>query len=188
MFGRVRMRLLFTVVVASALSVMVMSTSASAYRWTGMKWPSTSVKYVLSASLTSSEKSYVNRGAKTWNDAPTSWTLSPTTSDGVYSTFSKTDFSYHDWADIPGVTLVSDTNGVITKCRSYINTDYAWNNDGVTSKTQRKCDYATVILHEFGHWITLDEDTCHSSAAMWPNWITKQSLTTTDKNGLDHVY
>lgn len=180
----------FILVDAAVVAALFMAvpTPAHAFIYAGKKWPSTTVRYIQSAALTTAEKSYVTACATAWNNGPSAWTLTATTSSGVYNTYSKTDFSYQGWPDIPGITTVTASNGVVSKCQSYFNTDFSWNNSGVMDKTARKCDYKTVILHEFGHWIVLKEDSCHTGAVMWPNWTAKQSLTTTDKNGLDYVY
>ncbi len=162
--------------------------SASAYVYSGNKWATTSVKYFLSASLSSTEKSCVTACGTIWNNGPSAWTLTNSNTSGVYNGWSKTSFSYHSWPDVPGMTARRMSGSTIVENDSWINTDFSWNNSGVMDKAARNCDYKTVMLHEFGHWIRLLEDTCHSSAVMWPNWTTKQALTQTDKDGLDYVY
>ncbi|MDP3630248.1 MAG: hypothetical protein Q8S43_04755 [Actinomycetota bacterium] len=182
-----RIRIVATMLCGVVLALGV-PVSASAYVWTGYKWPSTSVKYFTSAVLTTTEKSYVTACATVWNNGPSAWTLTNSNTSGVYNGWSKTSFKAVGYPDIPGITDVKRSGTTVTECDSFYNTDFSWNNSGVMDKAARKCDYKTVILHEFGHWIVLNEDTCHSTAVMWPNWTTKQALTTTDKNGLDYVY
>lgn len=184
--GIMRRRLYF--LFACLLLGAAMPASAQAYIYTGHKWPTTSVNYILSASLTSTEQSIVKSCATTWNNGPSAWTLTSSTSSSVYSIWSKTDFSYQGWPDVPGVTEETYSGSTTTKMRSWFNTDFTWNNSGVMDSATRKCDYKTVILHEFGHWISLSHDSRYTTAVMWPNWTTKQSLATDDKNGLDYVY
>lgn len=179
---------LTAVLLLCGLLVIGVPATASAYIYAGTKWPSTSVRYIQSAVLTSSEKSYVTACATTWNNGPSAWTLSATTSSGVYNIWSKTSFSYNGWPAVPGTTEVTSSGGTTSKCRSWFNTDFTWNNSGVMDPVAKKCDYKTIILHEFGHWITLNHDSRYTTAVMWPNWTAKQALTTDDKNGLDYVY
>ena len=174
--------------VVVCMGVFLQPDTALAYVTNGKKWPTTSVKYILSASLTSTEKSIVSSAAAVWNADAAAWTLSSTTSSGVYNIWSKTSFSSQGMGSIPGITETTTSGTSITKCRSWFNTDYSWNASGVMNQSTGACDYKTVILHEFGHWIYLGHDSAHPTAVMWPNWTKKQALTTDDRNGLNAVY
>lgn len=182
-------RLLHSLPLAALMVALATPPPAHAFVVDYSRWRSNSAYYVLSGALSSAEKSYVKSSGAVWNNAPAPFTLYTSTSSSVYSIWSKTDFSYWDWDDVPGMTWVTkDARGNILKCKSYLNTDFTWNNNGVMDIARRVCDYKTVIIHEFGHWLWLGHPNNHPEAVMWPNGVVKQALAGDDRNGIDYLY
>lgn len=180
--------LTFLIVVA----LLLVPATAQAYYYTGYKWASASVYYMMDTNLSSTAKSCIQSMATQWTNAPGNYNLVNAEPNTAYWT--KASFRANGWADMPGQTfwVANTTTKILTSVTSYLNTDYAWYNSGYMDLSNHNADYKTIALHEMGHWGRLGHPSQigqnHPEAAMEPLDRCLPSLATDDKNGIDYIY
>lgn len=83
-----------------------------------------------------------------------------------YSGFSGNNI-WEENIDSLGRTTVSPVSGTkqISKVNMIIDSRSDWQIGG-SSIPSTKYDYYTVVLHEFGHWFMLNDDSSHNSVVM----------------------
>lgn len=179
----VRFRPLVLLLLVLAL-VCLLTSSALAWSYAGMRWPGTSATYD-HAALPSSWRTRVNYAATEWNQAGAQFTLSRAAGSSNY-------WATSNLGSLPGAplarTTVSYTGSTVTRCivRYNSNASIQWSTSGEAGKY----DVQSVATHEFGHWLVLGHSE-YSSAVMWPTigtGVVKRWLSLDDVNGICAIY
>jgi hypothetical protein len=89
------------------------------------------------------------------------------------------------------LVVPNSTEGEITSGNVYLNSAYAWNLTGVMSQSQKKVDVQTILVHELGHEVYLNQPAACGSmtsaevaAAMNNNWTLKRAINSDDGAGV----
>lgn len=74
----------------------------------------------------------------------------------------------------------------------YFNTMFSWNTSGVMDAKNSNADVRTIATHEYGHAATLlHPEDCgggNTSSVMHPNWTTKHTPTSRDRDAIRALY
>lgn len=175
-----------------------LSPKAKAYTWQDVHCIGyklfTEIRYIPHEGYGTTSISHINEALYQWNEAMDDWLLSrdPVTRTD-YTDYPKQDGInkiYHQTAFAP-VYVGENTLyfGVDTIIESDININmyYAWAN----SAQPGKYDVWSVILHEAGHTIGLDDHEADSSSVMYYKVYTnstKRYLSSLDKFAVDYLY
>ena len=167
-----------------AVVVLALPTVANAYSYSGIHWNSTRAYY--------DDRQYtmppgfiaeIEAAASSWNNAGANFSLQLNTSSsndwgmsslGTGGTLAATQVSY-------------DANYHITQVITGFNDSKPWSTNG-SSNTY---DVQTVAVHEFGHWLMLNDIGYPTDAVMYGNISLnqiKRSLTTDDIQGISAIY
>lgn len=90
--------------------------------------------------------------------------------------------------DVPGVNSLYFNSGYLVSSTLRLNTTWTWNTSCTMNQALKKVDVMTIVLHEFGHSVSLNHDQTHPEAVMWPADVCKQTLRADDKAGIDYLY
>jgi len=147
---------------------------------TGVHWDSSNASYDYS-DLDGDWRFAVFSAALTWSSE----------SSGFY--FYQNSSSINGWHTYDmgssygeGITIWSEEDDHFTEVDSFFNTYYDFDIDDDT-------DVETVALHEFGHWLQLDNipwyQVWHSDKVMYATYQgVRQELTSADIDGLQEIY
>ncbi|MDQ1711005.1 MAG: hypothetical protein QOE45_455 [Frankiaceae bacterium] len=199
MLGR-RLVPLFALLVATPVAVVMTAQPASAYCWLGDKWSTASPHEVWAdTTIPGTWSPIVSASVTAWNNATGSWNASyipPGNFGPPYrgGWVARIDFSNAGYADVPASTLSNWTSNM-TWADTYLNTDWSWNTSGTMNQAGKNVDVRTIVIHELGHWLSLDHpNQCGSmttneiNAVMNPNWTNKPNLNADDNAGSSAVY
>ena len=173
--------MLYSLISAALISLFTVS-SAFAYS-TGPKWQFDNVLYKNSAT---SFDTPIYNAAATWNSAA---------KFKIYNSSSATHYwnasNYGGVGGIVGITSSKQLNGILWYCNSDFNTYQSFSTSGTPSSSQ--FDAQSVALHEFGHWLQLNDLTSSSNSSsimyyMIGKGTVKRALTTDDINGDKALY
>jgi hypothetical protein len=155
----------------SLVSILCVSLPVSAYSYPGVHWDTTSVYYDSEYFIPDEWQTPIANAASTWS-APTAWNLSRTVGGPNY--VNSSNYGITEWY---GATSTNFYNYHITSCVTNINSYYSY-----------IFDVESVVLHEFGHWLFLDEVYGSGPVMYYKYEGQKRSLTTDDTNGIDYIY
>ena len=166
------------------LSFFLISTAspALAYSYPGYKWQQGYAYYTTDSTVPSSWSTSIYNGLMSWNNAGSSfrfYTLGTTNNKLYYSGLGSNGAT--------AVTYTFATGSSISKNTVYFNSDKSWSTTGASGTF----DVQSVAVHEFGHWLHLDDLPSNSEPVMYAHLEmgqTKRSLTSDDKNGIRHIY
>lgn len=175
---------------------------ANAYCWLGDKW-STATPHELWADTTISStwSTHIDAMRQLWN-APSKWRFSTYYPPGYYGPpyrggwIAYVDLESSGIDSIPAATQ-SNWGTDMQWADTYLSDDWTWNTTGTMSESLKKADLRTVVLHELGHWLSLDHPnqcdggvmtTAEVAAVMNANWTSKQTLRADDNSGAAAIY
>jgi Matrixin. len=174
--------IIFVLALITFFSISV--SSVSAYVTFPFKWDHSNIKYLYENYNTSRGKAYFASGAATWNI--TNVTLS-------FGSFSNYDIliteTYRTDVVWDGFCTIANSGNFMTRATIQINMAYTatYNNDGALK---------SVVVHEFGHALGLDENGNTQTVMNRLTWGTKSRYGTyaisspkqDDKNGIASLY
>lgn len=182
-----RILLMGSITILATILLFMIPATALAYTWTAPypKWYQTTVYYDHTA-LPFDWRTQVTLAAYTWNDTPANFNVYYGTSTNIWSQYNYGPISRCGVTDIYGTGTPPDQ---IVRCVSVFNTYYTFN---IGSDT----DVRTVALHEFGHWLALDDnpwawwwETEKRSCVMYGEYLgVKTTLQQDDIDGIVAIY
>jgi hypothetical protein len=165
-----------------------MTSSASAYSYSGYKWGGTYVVPKLDTTVPSSWSSAIQAGSTAWNNAGAAftfkWGMATTTDNRIYCTDAGTRYL--------GLSVPTHIGNYNTRYVTYFNTHYSWST--ASNGESGKFDVQSVSAHEFGHWLTLYDlyNSTDSDKTMYEwtssNEIKKRTLDPDDIAGIKYIY
>ena len=168
------------------------------YIYNGLKWFGTSptVCYYINENTFDcfGEGAAVQRGANTWNDVGADFTFQYCGS--CFSTGSSADgINCNTWGTTSGSLATTYywyyETGQIVECDVVFNDNYTWSTDADTPLGEY--DVESVALHEFGHWLNLDDlyDIADSDKVMYGylgSGDEVRTLHSCDIDGICYIY
>lgn len=146
----------------------------------------------------SGEATAVQKAAATWSNAGAKFTFPYGGTTTIYTADNQDGVNCISWSSTyfpPGSSTLAQTscwydtsNGDISECDCVFNDNYNWSTSATTPSGQY--DVESVMLHEFGHYLSLE----HSSvptAVMWPtigSGVQKRTLSADDIAGILAIY
>ncbi len=181
-------RQLIALAIVGVLSVTVMPSATHAYSYAGMRWPSTYPNVTVTidnSTIPTQWNSAFTSAMSAWNNAGSRMRFSNYV--GGSHTVSLKFAWFAPWL---ALTTTSYTGSTIFDCKTVFNNRYSWDVNGAWNKY----DAWSVMTHEFGHWITLNdlygsgdrEKTMYGSGL--PGEVRQRSLDIDDVNGIRSVY
>ena len=88
------------------------------------------------------------------------------------------------------ITVVDWSGTTISKCETYFDQNYIFS----ANPASNQIDILSTILHEFGHWLYLDDETAASCSTnvmykyLGQGDTSRRKLTSDDKNGIIEIY
>lgn len=158
------------------------SSVASAYVYSGHKWPTNNTLYVFNSTMPDSWKTPTYNAAVTWNGAGAHWAFY--NDPGASNTWGSANYGQYN--GIIGITTVSYSGSTNQSVWSDFNTYYPWSSSG----DPNSYDLQSSATHEFGHWLTLYHST-DTTAVMYASLVrgqSKRSLAQDDINGIKYIY
>jgi hypothetical protein len=159
------------------IALLISTTQVFAYSYSGHRWVSNGTTYDVSG-VQASWRTAIDNAAYTWNTAGANFYFIKYSSQHTWGTV--------NWGDdgILAMTTVTYTDYIID-CDAVFNVYYNFYTDG------RKYDVESVALHEFGHWLMLND--VNNPWDIWKvmfgsyNWK-KHNLSDDDKSGIKYIY
>lgn len=155
-----------TKVLVSALGILILTNiyaiSMVSAGWnhliSGNEWESNSVSYDFSSGLDSNQKDVITGVTSWWENV-----------SGINFDYSWT--SGNDWwsenIDELGLSTISISDGYVVKVETIMDSDRNWRVGNVGDLENDEFDFASVAVHEWGHWLYLYDDTSHEDAVMY---------------------
>lgn len=158
---------------------------ASAYSYSGYKWNTNYAAYKLDSSVPSSWSSAIDAGANAWTNAGARFSFQKMiTNNKLY---------YSSLQDGTGaITYHSTSGGYLSACTTTFNSICSWSTS--SSGTPGCLDVQSIAVHEFGHWLWLNDlyDSTDTEKTMYYytgfNEIKKRSLDSDDITGIRNIY
>lgn len=167
------------------LSIFIINTAppALAYSYPGYKWQQGYTYYSVDSTVPSSWSTPIYNAQASWENAGSSFRFyTGTTNNKLY-------YAGLGSTGATAVTYTYRSGSSITKNEVYFNNDKSWS---TSSSGQSGCfDVESVAVHEFGHWLHLDDQYTNSAPVNYGYLNTgqvKRSLTTDDKNAIKYIY
>lgn len=166
---------LFTIVISSSI--------ANAYVYAGYKWPGSNTLYKYRNTVPASWQNAIYSAAGTWNGNSKFSLYESSSASNVWGAT-----SYGSTGPV-GVTAISYSGSTIVGCNADFNTYFSFS----TSPSSSQYDVQSVALHEFGHWLTLNDlysssDSAKTMYGYASEGQTKRSLSKDDIDGIVYIY
>ncbi len=193
-----RVSVSFTILLASS----IIAQSQCYLSYYGWKWPTNNVTYHINSGLgtvLATQQEYetaIRSAASQWNDAGSNFQFAEGDevayekgfeASGIY----QVGYYVGDSNDNNlMLTNVFASSGTITRTETYVNQFYPIS----ANPTSNQFDLSSHILHEFGHWLDLADETnstCSSNVMYYyfgPGDIAHRSLTDDDEAGIIALY
>lgn len=180
MFSTRRISLMLILIM---LVTIIGSSYALAYSYAGCRWQYNNTNYKYGSNLPSSYQTPIYTAAGTWN------------SDAADFTFYYNSSAYNVWGaanygsagGMLGLTTITGNGTTVIGANTDYNTYYSFS----TNPSSSQYDLETVALHEFGHWLVLNDISSPTSAIMYFSLSSgqqKRTLTQDDSNGINYIY
>jgi hypothetical protein len=174
------------------LLILLFSSSVCyAYIYNGVWWNAGYATYNYGDTLPSSMQAAVQKGAGTWNAAPSSFYFTFDSSSGNQWWYGSIDGMFGTVA----TTWWDDLFGRLYDCDTKFDSDEIWNTDVTRPPYNWEEDAWSVAAHEFGHWLSLGHS-YSSPDGYRPTMDDRidyglyypRDLAQDDKNGIWYIY
>jgi len=160
------------------LLIFIVAAPVLAYSYAGVRWSANYASYDVSGISNASWRTAIHNAAATWTNA------------GANFFFYSSSSSSNDWGTINlgnvstlARTLRYTSSGYIVECDVQFNTYYSFYTDG------SDYDVEDLALHEFGHWLALNDVTLAFWKVMYQYYVwIKHDLSDDEVSGIIYIY
>jgi hypothetical protein len=139
------------IVISLAISLIIISLFVSvapvfAYSYSGYRWAGNFTLYDVSGISSSAWRTAINNAANTWTNAGANFYF-------ISSSSSTNDWGTENLGDVAALatSYVAHSSGYIVDCDTKFNVYHSFYTNG------NQYDVQSVALHEFGHWLFLND-------------------------------